>query len=82
MSAVAIPSEVVFFLPCFLFFGDFCCGFLAVDLRDPLDFAFDFGGAQTEWRFTAVLTAHTLRQVYLVYMDLVLRKTREGFLGL
>jgi hypothetical protein len=68
-------------LPCFFFFGDFCCGFLAVDLRDPLDFAFDFGGAQSGV-LPPCSRRMTLRQVYLVYMDLGMRKTCEGFLGL
>jgi hypothetical protein len=68
VSAVAIPSEVVYFLPCFFCGGGWSCGFLAVDFRDPLDFAYDFGGSlrgvlPPRSRMTA------LSKVYLVYID-------------
>jgi hypothetical protein len=68
VSAVAIPSEVVYFLPCFFCGGGSCCRFLAVDFRDPLDFPLDFGGSlrgvlPPRPRMTA------LSAVYLVYID-------------
>jgi hypothetical protein len=46
---------------------------LAVDLRDPLDFAFDFGGAQSGV-LPPCSRRMTLRKVYLVYMDLGIAK--------
>jgi hypothetical protein len=56
---------------------------LAVDLRDPLDFAFDFGGAQSGV-LPPCSRRMALRKVYLVlvYMDLYCEKLSESFLRL
>jgi hypothetical protein len=74
VSAVAIPSEVVNFLPCFFFFGDSRCGFLAVDFRDPLDFAFDFGGSLRGVLPPAALPHDGPKKGIVGYMDLCIAK--------